>query len=129
MAERRATVLVVEDQESVRAVTERMLQQAGHVVICCVSAEAALAMLEEPGRTIDVVLSDINLDGMQGPELAAEIRRRRPGTGVILMSGYTEAEAVDRGMEPGTRFLSKPYRIAQLLAAVDAELRAGPGES
>jgi FixJ family two-component response regulator len=45
---------------------------------------------------------------------------------VILMSGYSEAEAAETGMEPGTRFLSKPYRREDLVKAVDAVLRAGP---
>ena len=119
----RGTVLLVEDQDSVRFVAERMLTNAGFDVLCCASAEDALTMLRKRADTIDVLLSDIYLEGMNGPSLAAEIRRLRPAVGVVLMSGYTEAEALDTGMVPGTRFLNKPYRQEELVAAVEAAQR------
>lgn len=135
MAEgQRGTILLVDDEASIRMVAERMLELAGYDVICCATAEEALAALESSAGTVDVLLSDIHLDEMNGPALAAEVRRRWPSIGVVMMSGYTEAQATDTGMAPGTRFLGKPYRLEQLAAAVEAALvtvrapEAGPDQ-
>ena len=129
MAERRrGTVLLVDDEATIRVLAERMLELAGFRVVCCSSGEAALGRLADGGPSIDVLVSDVQLDGvsgqrrMNGPTLAAEVRRRHPGVGIVLMSGNTESEAVDRGMAPGTRFLSKPYKREELVAAVEAAL-------
>ncbi len=120
MAERRGTVLLVEDKESIRVMTERMLDLAGYDTILCASAEEALDAISRLAGPVDVLLSDVYLGGMNGPTLATEMRRHRPRMGVVLMSGYTEAEALDTGMTPGTRFLNKPYSRDDLIAAIEA---------
>jgi DNA-binding NtrC family response regulator len=126
MADRRPRVLVVEDEASVRLITERMLVLAGYDVVCCATADEARAAIASDGGATDVLLSDIHVGDTNGHDLAAEVRRIRPAIGVILMSGYTQAEAAAAGMAPGTLFLGKPFNRAALAAAVDAALRARP---
>jgi two-component system, cell cycle sensor histidine kinase and response regulator CckA len=113
-----ATVLLVEDEQSIRAVAERMLELQGHRVIVCRSGEEALALVGRHAGPIDVLLSDVVLDGISGPEVAVAIRRVRPGIGVVLMSGYTEAEVAERGPVPGAVFLAKPYNREGLIKAI-----------
>jgi signal transduction histidine kinase len=111
-------VLLVEDNDEVAALVEEMLEQLGCHVIRAATAAAALGALAND-RRVDLVFSDIMMPGgMDGVELAREIRRRRRDLPVLLTSGYAEA-VKDRTFEAGVRVLRKPYRIEELAAALD----------
>jgi signal transduction histidine kinase/CheY-like chemotaxis protein len=116
-------VLLVEDDEEVAALVAGMLEHLGYDVTQAGSAAAALGALAN-GRDIDFVLSDIMMPGgMNGLELAREIRARRRGMPVLLTSGY--AEAARNGAEAeGIRVLPKPYRIDELAAAIESARRS-----
>ena len=101
------------------ALTSEMLGQLGYDVTRAASAAAALGALAN-GRRVDLVLSDVMMPGgMNGVELAREIRRRRAELPVVLVSGYAEAVAAQANAE-GVHLLSKPYQIGQLSAALQA---------
>ncbi|MGJ5140895.1 response regulator [Bradyrhizobium oligotrophicum] len=112
-------VLLVEDDDEVAALVGEMLRQLGYEVTRASSAAAALGALAD-GRTVDLVFSDVMMPGgMNGVELAREIQKRRGDMPILLTSGYSGA-AVHAAKEAGVRILSKPYRIDELAAALDA---------
>jgi CheY-like chemotaxis protein/anti-sigma regulatory factor (Ser/Thr protein kinase) len=110
-------VLLVEDDDEVAALVAEMLAQLGYEVVRVASARAALGALAN-GRTVDVVVSDIMMPGgMNGVDLARELRRRRAELPVLLTSGYAEAAKRDADAE-GVRILPKPYLLTELAAAL-----------
>ena len=112
-------VLLVEDDDEVAKLTTEMLQQLGFEVIRAASAAAALGALAN-GRQVDLVFSDIMMPGgMNGVELAREIRKRRLGLPVLLTSGYAEASRSE-AEAVGVRILPKPYRLDDLSTALGA---------
>jgi len=113
------TVLVVEDEPSVRDMTTRQLERAGYRVIAVDDGVAAMAVFEAGQPPIDVLVSDVIMPNMSGIELAEWVLARYPGLGLVLLSGYT-AETLDleRVTERGAVFLAKPTSASQLLEAV-----------
>jgi CheY-like chemotaxis protein len=115
--QRAGRVLLVEDDDEVAKLTSEMLEQLGFEVMRAASGPAALGALAN-GRSVDLVLSDIMMPGgMNGVELAREIKKRRRGLPVLLTSGYAEAVRPEAEAE-GVRILPKPYRLAELSSAL-----------
>ncbi|HYI63480.1 MAG TPA: ATP-binding protein [Allosphingosinicella sp.] len=121
-----ASILVVEDDPRVSRSTVAALEELGHRPHPCASGREALEFLaREPG--IDLVLTDVMMPEMTGTELAAEVRRRRPGLAILFVTGYV-GEAGDAGDLSGHELLRKPFTVNALAAAVDAALAgAAPG--
>ena len=116
-----ATILMVEDDPAVRAITSEMLRDLGYTVVEAAAGLAALALLEN--QPFDMVFSDVILpDGMSGPDLAAEIRNRRPELPVLLTSGYT-AQHLNDQVDHGLSILRKPYSESALSEAILAALQ------
>jgi PAS domain S-box-containing protein len=116
----RARILVVEDNEDVRELAETMLEGAGYAVVSAPSGEQALTLLEE-GSAIDLVFTDVMMPGgMNGLQLADQVRARRPGTPILVTTGYMDELPTARGQR--LDILSKPYRQEDLLARVQAIL-------
>jgi len=112
------TILVIEDDEKVRTVTERMLESLGYRPVGAETVADARAVLSR--ETVDLVLTDIILaDEISGPEFAKEIRGRSPEMPIVFMSGYPAAAAKWLA-EFGTDIplLNKPFRVQQLEQAV-----------
>jgi signal transduction histidine kinase/ActR/RegA family two-component response regulator len=121
-------ILLVEDDDEVAALVSEMLEQLGYTVTRAASAAAALGALAD-GRSIDLIFSDIMMPGgMNGVELAREVKRRRSDIPVLLTSGYSEAAARDAHIA-GVQILAKPYHIDELAAALHAaRLSLQPGK-
>lgn len=119
-ADRRDVVLVVEDEDDVRAIAARFLHATGYEVMTAANAREALETLAaNPG--IALLFSDVVLgSGMNGVELAHEARRLRPSLGILLTSGYEQSAHVEPPAEGESAFdlLRKPYRREQLAEAV-----------
>ena len=111
-------VLVVDDEPVVRRIEREVLEQAGHIVVEAASAGEALEAAGDGRSTVDVLVTDITLPGLQGPELAGRLLARRPGLGVVFTSGY-DAGWLPVGQFPGSVFLQKPFTVDALAAAVD----------
>jgi two-component system, cell cycle sensor histidine kinase and response regulator CckA len=120
-----ATILVVEDEEHVRDMLEKLISRAGFDVIMVTNGPDALAVEASHPAPIDVLISDVVMPAMSGIELAEEMAERRPDIGIILLSGYT-AETLDleQATRRGARFITKPVAsgdlrrtIAEVLAA------------
>ena len=112
------TVLLVEDEDAVRAVARQVLAPYGYAVIEVAGPEEALA-LTETTQGVDLLLTDIVMPGVGGRALAAQFTARRPGTRVLFMSGYPDA-AIGRHqmLERGLAFLQKPFSAAALARKV-----------
>ena len=103
------TVLVVEDDESVRDLTRRLLRRKGYTVMVAANAEEAMRIVEET-PSIDVMLTDVVMPGLSGPELTQQVLEKRPDLRVIFMSGYTDDAIVHhRAFDQGIAFLPKPF--------------------
>jgi CheY-like chemotaxis protein len=103
------TVLLVEDEDGLRELAKRLLQQQGYTVLVAADADQALQLFEQ-NRSIDVVLTDVVMPGGSGPDLTSKLVERRPGLRVIYMSGYTDDAIVQHGvLKPGIAFLNKPF--------------------
>jgi CheY-like chemotaxis protein len=108
------TLLVVEDDPDLRAYLVEVLRNLGYRVLAAADAQAALAILNDTGRRIDLLLTDIVMPGMDGRALAAQARKVRPKLRILHMTGYSRNALVQRGgrLEEGVDLLQKP--IAQL---------------
>ena len=121
---RRATVLLVEDEETVRRYVKAALELHGLEVVAAATPEDALSLGGPADAPIDLMLTDVVMPRMSGPELAERIRATRPGMAVLYMSGYP-ATLVQQGiLDPSMHLISKPFKTADLLAAIDNMLGA-----
>ena len=103
------TVLLVEDDDQVRTVVHRALTRHGYSVLAASNPVDALLVSEQYHGQIDVLLTDIVMPQMSGPELAKRVRAARPGTKTLFMSGYTDDSAVRHGvLDSELAFLQKP---------------------
>jgi two-component system cell cycle sensor histidine kinase/response regulator CckA len=120
-------VLLVEDEDTVRAVAERALARQGYEVTTAADGEDGLEALSRvlgAGGDFDLVVSDVVMPSMDGPSMAREIRRLKPDLPVLFMSGYAE-EQLRRDIDiPNMHFLAKPFSVAQIVTAVEDVLRA-----
>jgi CheY-like chemotaxis protein len=113
------TILVVEDEEGVREVAERMLQEIGFHTIGAEDGRHALDIMEADGDRITAVLLDLSMPRLGGLEAFQRLRSRRPALPIIMMSGYTEQSAAAElaGSGPGiTGFIQKPFLAEDLIA-------------
>jgi len=118
--DRQLAVLLVEDDRAVRMVLQRALANAGFTVTVAADALAALPLIDDPATRIDVLVSDVMMPGMDGGQLAAHARTRRPGLPVLLMSGYAEPARRPATADERIDFLAKPFSGAALIAAIRA---------
>ncbi|HTL53951.1 MAG TPA: response regulator, partial [Planctomycetota bacterium] len=117
------TVLVVDDEESVRTVARMMLQKFGYQVLTASDGREGVDLFRQRQNDIHVVLLDMTMPQMSGEEAFREITRIRPGVSVILSSGYSEQEAVSRfGFDGLAGFIQKPYRTMELIQVVQEAL-------
>ncbi|MEM1418480.1 MAG: PAS domain-containing protein [Myxococcota bacterium] len=114
------TLLVVDDEELVRRMAQRLLKRLGARVLVAENGEQGLELLAEHREAIRGVLLDVSMPGMRGDQVLARIRESDPELGVVMMSGFS-AEELPR-FEGPTRFLPKPFRKQELLEALRAVL-------
>ncbi len=113
------TILLVEDEDAVRAFGARALTSRGYTVIEASSGAEALEMALQAGQTIDLIVSDVVMPEMDGPTMFGELRKRGIKAKVIFVSGYAE-EAFSRNLPEGEDFgfLPKPFSLKQLVEKV-----------
>ena len=113
------TVLVVEDEESVRKLTSHVLRRRGYDVLEAANAGEALLVCEQHHSSIPLLITDIVMPGMSGPDLADRLRPLHPEMKILFTSGYTDAPAVEHGLSTHTMaFLQKPFTPAELARKV-----------
>ncbi len=117
------TVLLVEDEPTVRAVAERALTRHGYTVITADNGEEALEVLAR-GEAIDLLLSDVVMPGMDGPTVVREARKSRPDLKILFMSGYAEEQLRNSIDVDNVNFLPKPFSVQELAEAAKRTLAA-----
>jgi two-component system, cell cycle sensor histidine kinase and response regulator CckA len=118
-------ILLVEDEEGLRALNARGLASRGYTVLEASNGVEAIDVLEKYGKPVDLVVSDVVMPEMDGPTLARELRTRNPDLKIIFVSGYAEDAFQKNLPEHGQfAFLPKPFTLKQLVAAVKETLAA-----
>jgi len=121
------TVLVVEDEEHVRGLAERVLSDHGYRVLTAGDGHEAIRRAAEAGRRVELVVTDIVMPGMGGVEAARILAANHPGLRVLYISGYPELSDVLQGdFDHGRAYLQKPFSPAELLRKVREVLDAEP---
>ncbi|HEX6406975.1 MAG TPA: ATP-binding protein [Gemmatimonadales bacterium] len=123
------TILVVEDEEEVREVAERILQDFGFQTIPAVDGREALDIMENKGSGMTAVLMDLSMPRMGGQETLRQLRQSWPGLPVIMMSGYTEESVGPQFSDAGpgvTAFLQKPFFAEDLIGILRRVLVTTP---
>jgi CheY-like chemotaxis protein len=120
------TILLVEDEAAVRALTRTVLERRGYSVLVAEGGAAALDVLARDSRPVHVLLTDLLMPGMNGRDLASRVRALRPATRIVFMSGYAADHAPDFAGDPAAVFLSKPFTERDLVAKIREVLDAPP---
>jgi two-component system cell cycle sensor histidine kinase/response regulator CckA len=114
------TVLLVEDDDKVRAVAQRILEAGGYRLLLARNATEAMAICEQEKGLVDLVLSDVVMPGLSGPALLEQLRKLRPYVKVLFMSGYMDHSVHEPGsnIEPGVNLIQKPFTPDTLMLKV-----------
>src|SRR4051812_12269884 len=121
------TILVAEDEPTVRSLVRRVLERKGYRVITAQDAPSALEIAAAHNGTLDLLLTDMVMPGMSGRELAALLIARFPRLCVLYMSGYSVEAIASNGMvDPGTHFLEKPFTTRALVDKVREAIDSRP---
>ncbi|MGO8704583.1 MAG: PAS domain S-box protein [Candidatus Brocadiia bacterium] len=113
------TILIVEDEPTVRAIATRALKARGYVALTAGSAEEAEGLFSEHAERISLLLTDVVLPGINGPGLYERLRRRLPGLKVLYMSGHAGNAAVHQGvLDAGVAFMQKPFTLETIARKV-----------
>src|SRR5580692_6978901 len=115
------TILVVDDEASIRRITRLFLERAGYDVLEAAGAFEAIGLLDA-GRGLDLLISDLSMPGLNGDEMVSRLRVTRPDLKVLYISGYGGLLATLRP-SPNEAILEKPFTVAALEEAVSALLR------
>lgn len=119
------TILLVEDEHSLRKLTRDTLAEVGHSVLEAGDAFRAIEIAEQSNFAIDLLLTDVVMPGMSGRALADKLLAARPGIPVLYMSGYTDGAVAAHGvLESGISILRKPFTRAELIERVNEALRS-----
>ena len=122
------TILLAEDSASLREMAREYLESVGYTVLEAASGKEALQQAKEFAGHIDLLLTDVVMPEMSGPELACQMSGLRPGTKVIFTSGYTDDAIARQGvLDPAVAFIQKPYRPKALARKIREVLDTGSG--
>ena len=119
-------ILLVEDEDMVRAVAERALCRAGFTVTPCADGEEGLAAFAN-GKAFDLVVTDVVMPGMDGPAMAKAIRRVSPDIPILFMSGYAEEQLRKDIDVPDMHFIAKPFSVQQISQKAGEVIGSGQG--
>ena len=120
----RKTILLVDDEQAVRSIVLRILRRGNYDVVEAEDGAAGIRIAESHPGAIDLVVTDMFMPGMMGPEMVRKLMVMRPGIRALFMSGYADRDSTT-GVPAGANFLGKPFSSQDLVKAVEAAL-AGP---
>jgi hypothetical protein len=121
------TVLLVEDQQQLRLMTRQFLERLGYQVLDAAHADDAIRVATAFSGTIDLLLTDVVMPGVNGRELANRLKPIRPAMRVLYVSGYTHDAFVDSGIiDPNEAFMEKPFALEELAQRIREVLETAP---
>ena len=121
--DRRKSILLVDDNPAIVQVIKSLLEKSGYEVLSATTPNEAIEIAMEPGRLIDLLLTDMVMPEINGKELSEKLLAISPDLKTLFMSGYTfDMTALDGTAEHETRFIRKPFRISELTNAIRAIL-------
>jgi CheY-like chemotaxis protein len=123
------TILVAEDDGAIRTLLHLLLEDDGYTVLSAPTPAEAIALANHHPGAIDLIVSDMVMPGLSGPELAERIRHQRPTTRVLFTSGYSGDEIVRRGLSPDIPFIEKPFTSDALKRKVREALHRTSNQS
>ena len=119
----RSTILVVDDEPGVRVMVARMLTLSGYAVVSAQSGEEAITIAQEYAAPIDLVLTDVRMPVMSGPEMVTELQKLRPEIRVMYMSAYSRDVLPPGVQDTDIPFLTKPFTMRTLALSIVETLR------
>lgn len=112
------SILVVDDEEIIRALVQETLEEHGHQVACAATSLEALALIEE--RSFDLAFVDLKMPRMDGAELFGRMKTKQPALPVIIITGYPESEIMARALKQGPfAVMNKPFNESDIITAVN----------
>ena len=115
---------MVEDEDAVRSLTRMILEKGGYRVLEAADAGEAMSVCAGLDSPVDLLLSDVVMPRMSGPQLAAQMQREQPDLKVLFISGHADQTIVQHGvLMPDTELLVKPFSVNELLSRVHGVLR------
>ena len=118
-----STILAVDDDRSILGLLEQTLRAAGYHVLVAEGGRSAIEVYENAGRPIDLLLTDVIMPDLTGPVLAERLRSRQPDLQVLFISGFHDADLVQRFVTArGFTLLPKPFAVEALLRVVHEAL-------
>ena len=112
------TILLVDDEPSVRRLVSQMLQLTGYTVLEASSGPEAIGLMDHVGQPVDLLLTDIVMPSMNGGALARRLSRQNPKMRVLFTSGYMDDVVVQEVVDMGAQFLPKPFTLEGLTQKV-----------
>ncbi len=119
----RGVILLVEDNAEVRKLTNKILTKSGYSVFSASNGYDALVLMQQKGDTVDLLLSDVIMPEMNGPELYQKARIINAELKVLYMSGYTNNVISQQGINQGLNFINKPFTEKELITKISSVLR------
>jgi DNA-binding response OmpR family regulator len=122
---RTASILVVEDDDLLRPMVVRVLRRNGYDTLEAANGTEAEERAGAHGKAVDLLLLDVGLPGLSGPEIAERLKQRWPEVKVLFISGFGRKALAERGVQPGPGLLEKPFAPLTLLERIEAILAPG----
>lgn len=116
---------MVEDDDLLRPMVTRVLRRNGYTTLEAANGTEAEERASAHGKPVDLLLLDVGLPGVTGPEIAERFKQRWPGVKVLFISGFSRLALAERGVQPGPGLLEKPFAPVTLLERVEAILASG----
>ena len=116
------TILLVEDQQGIREVVQEFLRRRGYSVLCAADGDDALQVADEHAHAIDLLVTDVIMPNMGGPELVQRLTRLRPHTKVLFISGNPDQASLSERLGSTAAVLQKPFPLDILLRKVRSVL-------
>ncbi|MEO7822997.1 MAG: response regulator [Gemmatimonadaceae bacterium] len=121
----RKTILLVDDEQSVRSIVLKILQRSNYSVLEAHDGASAIAIAEKHAGAIDLVVTDMFMPGLMGPEMVQKLVAIRPGIRALFVSGYADTDS-SSGVPAGANFLGKPFSSGELNKAIEGALAGAP---
>ncbi len=124
------SIIVVEDDDEVRILTSRILEHQGHLVYQAENASQALTLVERSDTEVDLVLTDVVMPDVSGPELAEKLRRKKPDLKIMFMSGYTNDAMMRCGLQiDQVAYIDKPFTPDALMKKISQQFEPSSQKS